>query len=198
MPLCTAVLAAALLSGPAVVPPDPAPTGTTATADTNDAAPSWRPAGPFALTPGGAPQDGESPLMLPQAPPWMAPGGTAGERGDAGADSAPGSAPDVPRDPGADAGPVADGDVVRPGEKAGGAENASPSGSNTSIIPLIDPKTRDVVFQPASAPGKPGEAPKPFTFHSAQGVQKTRSFPPAHVRKKVIQRPRQQQRPRGW
>ncbi|GAA4209670.1 hypothetical protein AB0C10_32000 [Microbispora amethystogenes] len=195
MPLCTAVLAAALLSGPAVVPPDPAPTGTTAAADTNDAMPQWRPAGPVALTPGGAPQAGEFPFMLPQAPPWMAPGGTAGGRG---AGPAPESGPDLPDAPGLHVKPGTDGDVVRPKAMAGGVApvGQAASGPDTSVIPLIDPKTRDVVIQPVS--GKPGEAPKPFTFHSVQGVQKARSFPAVHVRKKVIQRPRQQQWPRGW
>ncbi|WP_327046417.1 hypothetical protein OG320_00440 [Microbispora sp. NBC_01189] len=195
MPLCTAVLAAALLSGPAVVPPDPAPTGTTATSDTNDATPSWRPAGPLALTPGGAPQAGEFPFMPPQAPPWTAPEGTAGGRG---AGPAPESAPDLPDAPGVHVKPATNGGAVRPGETAGGVAHVQPAASEpgTSVIPLIDPRTRDVMIQPVS--GKPGEAPKPFTFHSVQGVQKARSFPAVQVRKKVIQRPRQQQWPRGW
>ncbi|MEU7690329.1 hypothetical protein OHB01_35320 [Microbispora hainanensis] len=179
MPLCTAVLAAALLSGPAAVPPDPAPPGTRATTDnTNAASPSTgRPQ--FATLPAMVPQAGGPSSTIPQAPPWMTPSGTEGERDDSAT---------APRSPVTIEGTEADGETT------------------TKYVPVIDPKTRDVFIRPVVASGSNAQAPQPFTFGPVQGVQSTRIYPlpqaeqkaaqPKTARKKPVTRPRQHQRPR--
>ncbi|MBE3013915.1 hypothetical protein IL992_32725 [Microbispora sp. NEAU-D428] len=206
MPLCTAVLAAALLSGPAAVPPDPAPPGTRAATNSNNAAPSSTGRPQLASLPGMAPQAGEFPFAFPQAPPWMAPSGTDGRRDDSAA---------APESPAGASGPGASGASTRPGTDTGRpAATASdragdrPAGAETEtrFVPVIDPKTRDVFFQPVSASGESGQAPQPFTFRPVQGVQSTRSYPQSRgeqktapqktTRQKTIARPRQHQRPR--
>ncbi|MEU6412755.1 hypothetical protein [Microbispora sp. NPDC046933] len=199
MPLCTAVLAAALFSGPAAVPPDPAPPGTRATTDKNNAAQPSTGRPQLASLPGMAPQAGEFPFTLPQSPPWMAPSGMDGRRNDSATDSrspAGASAPEATGaygKPGADAGRPA----ATAGDRADGAE------TGTKFVPVIDPKTRDVFIQPVFAPGTSGQAPQPFTFRPVQGVQTTRSYPPSRgeqktARQKTTTRPRQQQSARGW
>ncbi|MEU6426910.1 hypothetical protein ABZ860_13540 [Microbispora sp. NPDC046973] len=203
MPLCTAVLAAALLSGPAAVPPDPAPPGTRAATDNNNAAPSsGRPQ--LASLPGMAPQPGEFPFTLPQAPPWMAPSGMDGRSDDSAA---------APRSPAGASRPGASGASARPGADGGrpatagdtAGDTAAGGQNGTKYVPMIDPKTRDVFIQPVFASGKPGEAPQPFTFGPTQGIQSTRTYPPPRgektaqqktARPKTIARPRQHQRPR--
>ncbi|MGI5156615.1 hypothetical protein [Microbispora sp. CA-102843] len=199
MPLCTAVLAAALLSGPAAVPPDPAPPGTRATTDDNNAARPSTGRPQFASPPGMATQAGEFPFTLPQAPPWMAPSGTDGRRNDTTA---------APRSPAGASEPGAGGaDTGRPAATADGTASDRADGraagaeTETRFVPVIDPKTRDVFIQPVFASGKPEETPQPFTFRPVQGVQTTRSYPlPRNEQKtahqKTINRPRQHQRPR--
>ncbi|GIH62982.1 hypothetical protein [Microbispora siamensis] len=211
MPLCTAVLAAALLSGPAAVPPDPAPPGTRAATNSNNAAPSSTGRPQLASLPGMAPQAGEFPFALPQAPPWMAPSGTDGRRDDSTA---------APESPSGASGPGASGASTRPGTDTAGRPAATAGGtasdgagdrpagteSETRYVPVIDPKTRDVFIQPVFASGESGQAPRPFTFGPMQGVQSTRTYPASRAeqkaapqktaRHKTIARPRQHQRPR--
>ncbi|WP_182905928.1 hypothetical protein [Microbispora sp. H13382] len=175
MPLCTAaVLAAALLSGPAAVPPDPAPPGTRATTDKNNATTPSTGRPQLASLPGMAPQAGEFPFPIPQAPPWMAPSGTDGRRNDTGAAPESPAAPSSTGASGTDAGSPAQ----TSGDRAAGGENT------TKFVPVIDPTTRDVFIQPVLAPG---EAPKPFTFRPVQGVQNTKSYPMPRGQQKTAQ-----------
>ncbi|GAB3148895.1 hypothetical protein [Microbispora hainanensis] len=199
MPLCTAVLAAALLSGPAAVPPDPAPPGTRATTDNTNATPPSTDRPQFATLPAMVPQAGGSPSTLPQSPPWMTPSGMDGERDDSAT---------TPRSP------------------AGADGTAAEGQTTTKYVPVIDPKTRDVFIRPVVASGSNGQAPQPFTFGPLQGVQSTRIYPlpqgeqkavqpktvqpktvqpktvqprtvqPKTARQKTVTRPRQHQRPR--
>lgn len=205
MPLCTAVLAAALFSGPAAVPPDPAPPGTRATTDNNNAAPPSAGRPQFASPPGMAPQAGELPFTLTQAPPWMAPGGMDGGRDDSAADPrSPAGASGGSTGPRWDTGrPSATADD-RAGDRADDRADGGTAG--TKYVPVIDPKTRDVFIQPVLASGKAGQTPQPFTFGPMQGVQSTRTYPlprgeqktaqPKTARQKTITRPRQHQRTR--
>lgn len=199
MPLCTAVLAAALFSGPAAVPPDPAPPGTRAATDNTNATPPSTGRPQFATLPAMAPQAGGPPSTLPRTPPWMTPNGTDGERDDSAT---------APRSPVAIEGTAAEGETT------------------TKYVPVIDPKTRDVFIRPVGASGSNGQAPQPFTFGPVQGVQSTRIYPlpraeqktvqpntvqpktaqpktvqaktvqPKTARQKTVTRPRQHQRPR--
>ncbi|MFF4128007.1 hypothetical protein ACFYYP_31160 [Microbispora rosea] len=200
MPLCTAVLAAALFTGPAAVPPDPAPPGTRATTDNNNAAPPSTGRPQLPSPPGMAPQAGGYPFTLPQAPPWMAPSGMDGGRDDSAA---------APRSPAGASGPEASGTSTRPGADgtrpaatAGGSADDRAVGGNTTpkYVPVIDPKTRDVFIQPVYSSGSSGQAPQPFTFRPVQGIQSTRTYPlprgeqkaaqPKTARQKTITRPR--------
>lgn len=164
MPLCTAaVLAATMLSGPAAVPPDPAPPGTRATTNADKAASPSSGRAPYATLPGMASQAGEFPFTLPQTPPWMTPGGMDDSRdGSAAKVSATGTSGTYGL-PGADTG--------KPEGTTGGTAN------ETRYVPVIDPKTRDVFIQPVFAPGASGEVLQPFTFRPLQGVQSARSYP---------------------
>ncbi|KAB8184444.1 hypothetical protein [Microbispora catharanthi] len=208
MPLCTAVLAAALLSGPAAVPPDPAPPGTRAATDDNNAAPASAGRPQLAPLPGMAPQAGEFPFTLPQAPPWMAPSGMDGRRDDnAAASRSPAGASESGAS-GASARPGAE--TGRPSATAGDRADDGTAGGDTATryVPVIDPKTRDVFIQPVFTSGKPGQAPQPFTFGPVQGVQSTRTYPlpraeqktaqPKTARQKTTTRPRRHQRPSDW
>ena len=177
MPLFTAVLAAALFSGPAAVPPDPAPSGTRAT-DKNNAAPAYPGRPQLAPLPATAPQPGEFPFSPPQAPPWMSPSGMENRRNDTGS---PAGA-NTPNASGEDAG--------RPAETAGDRA----AGTETSVVPVIDPKTRDVFIQPVYASGKPAEQPRPFTFRPLQGVQTSRSYPVHRMPQKTAQQKAAQQK----
>ncbi|MEU8177766.1 hypothetical protein AB0C14_33255 [Microbispora hainanensis] len=159
MPLCTAVLAAALLSGPAAVPPDPAPPGTRAATDNTNATPPSTGRPQFATLPAMVPQAGGPPSTLPQTPPWMT-NGTDGERDDSAA---------APRSPVAIEGTAADGETT------------------TKYVPVIDPKTRDVFIRPVNASGSNGQAPQPFTFGPVQGVKSTRIYPLPRAEQKTVQ-----------
>ncbi|MEV7804267.1 hypothetical protein AB0O28_15110 [Microbispora sp. NPDC088329] len=220
MPLCTAaVLAAALLSGPAAVPPDPAPSGTRATTDKNNATPPSTARPQLASLPGMAPQAGEFPFPFPQAPPWMAPNGTDSGRNASGpasgspAGSQTGSqtGASAPGASGANGKPVAG--AGRPSATAGGTGDGTAGDTESdraddgaatanTLVPVIDPKTRDVFIQPVIASGKPGEAPRPFTFRPVYGVQTTKSYPapqrePKTARQKTATRPHRHLWPRG-
>ncbi|MBX6386248.1 MAG: hypothetical protein IRZ07_25300 [Microbispora sp.] len=197
MPLCTAVLAAALLSGPAAVPPDPDPSGTRVTTGKDNATPHSASGSRPASLPGTASQAGQFPFTLPLAPPWMAPGGTDGKRNDTAAAEAP---PSESAASGASATPVAY--TGRPA--AAEDEEAAGRETRSAFVPVIDPKTRDVFIRPVFAPGKPGE---PITFRPVQGVQTAKSYPPpgrtqkAANHKKARQKPahsRRHQWPPGW
>lgn len=198
MPLFTAaVLAGALLSGPAAMPPDPVPPGTRATTDKTTAASPSTDRPQLASPPGTTPQAAPFPFPIPQAPPWMAPGGTDGRRSDTGAAPvvrAGSSTPGV-------SGTVAGKPVQTSGDLAPGA------GNETRYVPVIDPKTRDVFIQPVIGPGTSGQT-QPFSFRPVNGVQTTRYYPAPRTqhktaqqkapRKKTVARPGQHHVSHGW
>ncbi|ETK30495.1 hypothetical protein [Microbispora sp. ATCC PTA-5024] len=180
MPICTAVLAAALLSGPAAAPPDPAPGVPKAVAKKIEKSSPSEPQQPLAvLQPGGAASMGmpgmggepvAAPIVLPPAAFEDRPGDTAGMgTGDTAGDRAATKAGDTTGDK------VVDKTGGKTGDKAG--DTAAGKQDDDLAIPMINPKTHDLLIKPAVSNGAPGQPIKTFTLNPFQGVQVAQSYP---------------------
>ncbi|GAA0386235.1 hypothetical protein GCM10009530_41530 [Microbispora corallina] len=185
MPICTAVLAAALLSGPAAAPPDPGPGAPKAVAKKIEKSSPSEPQQPLAaLQPGGAASMGmpgmggepvEAPIVLPPAAFEDKPGATAGiGAGDAAGEKAATKAGDTTGG--------------KTGDKAG--DTAAGKQDDDLAIPMINPKTHDLLIKPVVSNGAPGQPIKTFTLNPFQGVQVAQSYP-------GFGRPRHHTVPRG-